>query len=295
MNPLVKKLQGTGVAMVTPFKKDGAIDFLALGRLTEFIIKNKCEYLVPLGTTGESVTLSAEEKIAILEFIKEKNNKRVPIVLGLGGNNTQEVINDFRKFNFKGVDAILSVSPAYNKPSQKGIFQHYRMIAGDSPVPVIIYNVPSRTSSNITVETTLKLAHEVKNIIGVKEASGNMEQCMFIIKDKPKDFLVISGDDAITLPLIGAGADGVISVLANAYPKIFSDMVRFALDNKFPKAQQLHYQLLDLIPLLFSEGNPAGIKCVLSAKKISDQFLRLPLTPVSKNLEKVIKDFVKKN
>ena len=295
MNPLVKKLQGTGVAMVTPFKKDGAIDFLALGRLTEFIVKNKCEYLVPLGTTGESVTLSAEEKIAILEFIKEKNNKRVPIVLGLGGNNTQEVINDFRKFNFKGVDAILSVSPAYNKPSQKGIFQHYRMIAGDSPVPVIIYNVPSRTSSNITVETTLKLAHEVKNIIGVKEASGNMEQCMFIIKDKPKDFLVISGDDAITLPLIGAGADGVISVLANAYPKIFSDMVRFALDNKFPKAQQLHYQLLDLIPLLFSEGNPAGIKCALSAKKICDQVLRLPLTPVSKNLEKVIKDFVKKN
>ena len=169
------------------------------------------------------------------------------------------------------------------------------MIAGDSPVPVIIYNVPSRTSSNITVETTLKLAHEVKNIIGVKEASGNMEQCMFIIKDKPKDFLVISGDDSITLPLIGAGADGVISVLANAYPKIFSDMVRFALDNKFPKAQQLHYQLLDLIPLLFSEGNPAGIKCVLSAKKICDQFLRLPLTPVSKNLEKIIKDFVKKN
>ena len=295
MNPLVKKLQGTGVAMVTPFKKDGAIDFLALGRLTEFIIKNKCEYLVPLGTTGESVTLSAEEKIAILEFIKEKNNKRVPIVLGLGGNNTQEVINDFRKFNFKGVDAILSVSPAYNKPSQKGIFQHYRVIAGESPVPVIIYNVPSRTSSNITVETTLKLAHEVKNIIGVKEASGNMEQCMFIIKDKPKDFLVISGDDAITLPLIGAGADGVISVLANAYPKIFSDMVRFALDNKFPKAQQLHYQLLDLIPLLFSEGNPAGIKCALSAKKICDQVLRLPLTPVSKNLEKVIIDFVKKN
>ena len=190
---------------------------------------------------------------------------------------------------------ILSVSPSYNKPSQKGIFQHYKMIAAEAPVPLIIYNVPSRTSSNLTADTTLTLAHEVKNIIGVKEASGNIEQCMFIIKDKPKDFLVISGDDAITLPLIGAGADGVISVLANAYPKMFSDMVRYALDNKFPKAQKLHYQLLDLIPLLFLEGNPAGIKCALSAKKICDQFLRSPLTPVSKSLEKEIKNFIKKN
>ena len=294
MSRLIKSLRGTGVAMITPFKKDGAIDFPALGRLTEHLIKGGCEYLVPLGTTGESATMNLKEKNSVLEFIKEKNNGRLPIVLGLGGNNTLEVINEFRNFNFKGISAILSVSPAYNKPTQDGIYQHYKKIAGESPVPVIIYNVPGRTASNITAVTSLKLAHQVKNIIGIKEASGNVEQCMFIIKDKPEDFLVISGDDSLTLPLIGAGADGVISVIANVYPKQFSEMVRKALLNNFPKAQELHYQLLKLIPLLFSEGNPAGIKSALSTKKICDLYVRLPLVAASKKLTVEIATFIKK-
>ncbi len=295
MSQLSKKLTGTGVAMVTPFKKDGSVDFSSLGKLTDHIVKDGCEYLVPLGTTGESATLNTKEKVAILEYIKERNNNRIPIVLGLGGNNTMEVINEFRNFNFIGISAILSVSPAYNKPTQAGIYQHYKMIAAESPVPVILYNVPGRTASNMTAETTLSLAHDVKNIIGIKEASGNIEQCMFIIKDKPKDFLVISGDDSITLPLIGSGADGVISVLANAYPKVFSEMVRKALKHDFTKAQQLHYQLLKIIPMLFAEGNPAGVKCALSAKKICEQFVRLPLVPVSKKLESEMVAFIKKN
>lgn len=293
MSRLSDKLRGTGVAMVTPFKKDGAIDFTSLGKLTDFIIKGGCEYLVPLGTTGESATMNLKEKISVLEFIKEKNNGRVPIVLGLGGNDTMDVISQFRNYNFKGIDAILSVSPAYNKPTQEGIIQHYKKIAGESPLPVILYNVPSRTASNITANTTLELAHKVKTIIGIKEASGNIEQCMFIIKDKPKDFLVISGDDGITLPLIAAGADGVISVVANAFPKIFSEMVRNALSNNFPVARKQHYQIFDLIPLLFKEGNPAGIKSALASKNITSGYVRLPLVPASKNLAGEISEFKK--
>ena len=227
------KFQGTGVALVTPFKKNNEIDYDSLGNVIKHILNGKCEYLVPLGTTGESATLTKKEKFAILEFVAEKAGKKVPVVLGLGGNNTQQLLNDFNEFNFKGVDAVLSVSPYYNKPTQQGIYEHFKLIAKASPVPVILYNVPSRTGSNINAETTLRLANDFINIIGIKEASGNLEQCMFIIKNRPADFLVISGDDSLTLPLIGVGADGVISVVANAYPKIFSEMVRNALKGNF--------------------------------------------------------------
>ena len=288
MTNLQKKLTGTGVALVTPFHKNGSVDFKSLSRLVEHVIKGKCEYLVPLGTTGESVTLSTDERRAVVECVLESNNNRLPVVLGVGGNNTHEVLNKLRHDSFEGISAILSVSPYYNKPNQKGILQHYRMIAEESPVPVVLYNVPGRTGSNVSVETTLELAHTQKNIIGIKEASGNMEQIMAIIKDKPGGFLVISGDDAITLPLIASGADGVISVVANAFPKQYSDMVRWTFKQELKKAQQLHYQLLPLIPLLFAEGNPSGIKCALKHLDICDDYVRLPLFAVSKSLSSKI-------
>lgn len=284
MTNLQKKLTGTGVALVTPFHKNGSVDFKSLSRLVEHVIKGKCEYLVPLGTTGESVTLSTDERRAVVECVLESNNNRLPVVLGVGGNNTHEVLNKLRHDSFEGISAILSVSPYYNKPNQKGILQHYRMIAEESPVPVVLYNVPGRTGSNVSVETTLELAHTQKNIIGIKEASGNMEQIMAIIKDKPGGFLVISGDDAITLPLIASGADGVISVVANAFPKQYSDMVRWTFKQELKKAQQLHYQLLPLIPLLFAEGSPSGIKCALKYLDICDDYVRLPLFAISKSL-----------
>ena len=248
---IIRKLKGTGVALVTPFRKDGNVDFKSLEKLLNHVINGKVEYLVVLGTTGESVTLSINEKSAIIDFVKEINAGRLPIVLGLGGNNTQEILNQIADFDFDGIDAILSVSPYYNKPSQKGIYQHFKMIANQSPVPVILYNVPARTGSNITAETTLALANEVENIIGIKEASGSIEQCMRIIKDKPKGLLVISGDDVITLPLIACGADGVISVIANAYPKNFSEMVRQTLSGNYDEARSLHYSFMEIIPLLF--------------------------------------------
>jgi 4-hydroxy-tetrahydrodipicolinate synthase len=283
--------QGTGVALVTPFQKNGVIDFNALEKVIRHILEGKCEYIVPLGTTGESATLNKNEKLSILEFVIERVNKKIPVVLGLGGNNTNELLEGFKEYNFKGVDAVLSVSPYYNKPSQQGIYEHYKLIAKASPVPVILYNVPSRTGSNITADTTLRLANDFKNIIGIKEASGNMEQCMSIIKNRPADFLVISGDDSLTLPLMGTGADGVISVVANAYPKIFSEMVRKALKGNFVEARKLHYQLLDVIPMLFTEGSPPGIKAILNAMNLCDENVRLPLVPVSKNLRKALVDF----
>jgi len=218
----VPQFKGTGVALVTPFHKDGSIDFKSLKKLVDRCVDQKVEYLVVLGTTGESVTLSKDEKHAVVDHVVEVNDGRVPVVLGLGGNNTREVISCFDQYNFDNIDAILSVSPYYNKPSQRGIYQHYKSIASNSPVPVILYNVPGRTACNVEPETTLQLAHELKNIIAVKEASGNLEKIMKIIKEKPKDFLVISGDDVLTLPTIASGGDGVISVIANAYPKDFS-------------------------------------------------------------------------
>jgi len=278
-----KKLRGTGVALVTPFHKGGSIDFKCFGNIIENAIENKVDYLVVLGTTGESVTLTKDEKTAIIGFVVETVDKRVPVVLGLGGSNTQEVINCLKNYDFDGVDAILSVTPYYNKPSQKGLYQHYKLVANLSPVPIILYNVPGRTSVNISSETTLRLAYDVESIIGIKEASGDLEQVMHIIKNKPEDFLVISGDDALTLPLIALGGDGVISVVANAFPREFSDMLYHALHGNMKQAREIHYSLIDIIEALFIEGNPAGVKEVLEMQGMCTNNLRLPLTNVSRS------------
>lgn len=287
------KFKGTGVAIVTPFNKDSSIDYKSLGKLVDFIIKGGVEYIVVLGTTGESVTLSKEEKQSIITHVIENVNKRVPIVLGLGGNNTQEIVNSLKKTaDFNNVDALLSVSPYYNKPNQRGIYQHYKAISEVSPLPIILYNVPGRTASNLTAETTLKLANDFKNIIAIKEASGNLEQCMKIIKNKPKDFSVISGDDMLTLPMIAAGADGVISVVANAFPKDFSEMTRQILVGNVKEAQKLHYKLTDIIEQLFADGNPAGIKAVLEMMKICTANVRLPLVKVNKATQNALTEMV---
>jgi 4-hydroxy-tetrahydrodipicolinate synthase len=278
----VNKLKGTGVALVTPFHKDGSIDFKSFRKLIDRIIDGGVEYLVPLGTTGESVTLTKDEKRAVIDMVVEVNEDRVPIVLGLGGNNTQEILHLMEDTDFTHIDAILSVSPYYNRPSQRGIYQHYKLIANSAPVPVILYNVPARTGSNMDAETTLELAHDIKNIIGIKEASGSIEKAMKIIKGKPKDFLVISGDDALALPIIACGGDGVISVYANAVPKDFSEMVRAALEGNFDKARRLHYKHIDMIHAIFVDGNPAGVKGLLSVMNICLEYLRLPLVHVTK-------------
>jgi 4-hydroxy-tetrahydrodipicolinate synthase len=283
-----KKFSGTGVAIVTPFRNDGSIDFKSLGKLLEHLIRNGVNYIVPLGTTGESVTLSKDEKKAVINFVTDTVNCRVPVVVGIGGNNTQEILDSITQFDFANVDGLLSVSPYYNKPSQQGIYAHFKVIAEVSPVPVIIYNVPGRTGSNITADTTLKLASEVKNIVAIKEASGNMAQVMQIIRDAPKDFHVISGDDLLTLPMMAMGAKGVISVIANGCPKQFSDMVSLALQGHFDKAAAIHYKLLDLMIALFEEGSPSGIKCALESIKIAQHNVRLPLVPVSDTLRKRI-------
>ena len=288
-----KKLRGTGVALVTPFKKNGKVDYKGLETLIDFNIKGGVEYLVSLGTTGESVNLSKDEKLEVLNFTIEKTKRRVPVVAGFGGNSTQGVIKDIEKYHFKGVDAVLSVSPYYNKPQQEGIFQHYKAIAAASPVPVILYNVPGRTASNLKAETTLRIAREVKNVIGIKEASGDFIQCMQVVKNKPKDFLVVSGDDNITLGLMAYGFDGVISVVAQAFPKQFSEMVRQCLKGNFDKARSLHFQLNDITDMLFAENNPAGIKCALSILGICDEHLRFPLVPVSDGLREKMKKAMK--
>ena len=282
MNP--NKLKGTGVALVTPFHKDGSIDFKAFKKLIERCLEGKVEYLVPLGTTGESATLTVTERSAVIDFVIEIAEKRVPIVLGLGGNSTQEILSTIEEYSFEGIDAILSVSPYYNRPSQRGIYQHYKMIANECPVPVILYNVPSRTGSNIDAETTLQLAHDVPNIIGIKEASGNMEKVMNLILKKPKDFLIISGDDILSLPIMACGGDGVISVISNAYPKDFSEMVRLALNGNFEKARKLHYKLLGITHDIFIDGNPSGIKGLLNVMDICSEHVRLPLMSVNKTI-----------
>jgi 4-hydroxy-tetrahydrodipicolinate synthase len=287
------KFKGTGVAIVTPFNKDNNPDTKALGKLVDFIIKGGVEYVVVLGTTGEASTLSSEEKRLVIDTVIETVDKRVPIVLGLGGNNTQELINALQKTaDFDHIDAILSVSPYYNKPNQRGIYQHYKALAEVSPVPIILYNVPGRTSSNIAAETTLKLAEEFNNIIAIKEASGNLEQCMKIIKNKPKDFLVISGDDLLTLPMIACGADGVISVVANGFPADFSEMTRQILKGNVVEAQKLHYKLTDITEQLFADGNPAGIKAVLEMMNICSSNVRLPLVKVNKATQNALTEMV---
>lgn len=275
------KLYGTGVALVTPFNSDGSIDFDGLENLINHTIEGGVEYLVSLGTTGETATLSKEEKKAIWKFTKETVNGRVGLVAGIGGNNTLEVVETLKNFDSEGFDAILSVSPYYNKPTQEGIYQHYKAISAASPLPIILYNVPGRTGSMVTADTILRLAKECKNIVAVKEASANFDQFNKLAKEKPEGFLLISGDDPITLPMIALGAVGVISVVGNALPKIFSSMVRMCLAGNFTEAQPLHYALIDFTNLCFVEGNPAGVKAALKELGICGDTVRLPLVNVS--------------
>ncbi len=284
----MSKFRGTGVAIVTPFNGDKSVDYNSLEKLVNHLIDGGIEYLVVQGTTGESVTLTKQEKKETLAFIQKVNNGRLPIVLGIGGNCTASVVDTLKTTDLTGVDAILSVSPYYNKPTQEGIYQHYKAVSEASPLPIILYNVPGRTSSNVLPETTLRLAKDFDNIIAIKEASGNLEQCMEIIQNKPKDFLVISGDDALTLPFVASGGDGVISVIANAYPQGFSDMVRAVLANEMESARALHYKYFDLIHYLFVDGNPAGVKTVLNEIGITGTNVRLPLVNVSEQTKNKI-------
>lgn len=282
------------MALVTPFNTDGSVDYPGLRNLINYIISGGVEYLVSLGTTGETATLSADEKKAIWEFTAEVSAGRVPLVAGIGGNSTHEVSSQLKSFDIKGYDAILSVSPYYNKPTQEGIFQHYQVVAEASPLPVILYNVPGRTGSNMTAETTLRLAHGFENIIAIKEASANFDQFNRIIKDKPSDFLFISGDDPITLPMIAMGAVGVISVVGNALPAMFSTMVRMCLSGNFIEAQPLHYSMTDVTGHLFIEGNPGGVKAALKLLDICDDIVRLPLVKISSETREKISGELKR-
>ena len=277
----MNELKGLGVAMVTPFKKSGEVDINGLKKLTDHLITGNADYLVVMGTTGESVTLSKEDKKLVLDTVMSTNNGRKPIVLGLGGNNTTDIASQMARIEPHGITAFLSVTPYYNKPTQNGLFEHYKTLSESSKLPIILYNVPGRTGVNLLPDTVSKIAFDCRNIIGIKEASGNVEQVMSVIQQTPKEFLVISGDDALTLPLISAGCDGVISVVGNAFPKEFSEMVNLALIGDFENARLIHYRLLDIIKLLFVEGNPAGVKEVLSQLDICSEYLRLPLVPVS--------------
>ncbi len=279
----MNQLRGLGVAMVTPFKKDLTPDLVALKKLTEFLINGGVDYLVVMGTTGESVTLDKEDKKAVLDTVLSTNAGRKPVVLGVGGNNTFEVANQLSRVDATGLTAVLSVTPYYNKPTQNGLFEHYKALSESSKLPIILYNVPGRTSVNLLPDTVSRIAFDCRNVIGIKEASGNIEQIMTVIHETPKEFLVISGDDTLTLPLIAAGADGVISVVGNAFPKEFGAMVHAALENKFEEARPIHYKLLEIIQNLFVEGNPAGIKEVLAHLDICENYMRLPLVPVSQN------------
>lgn len=287
-------LIGTGVALVTPFKKDFSVDVEALKRIVNYQIDNGINYLVVLGTTGEPATLKKEEKELVIKTVIETNNGRLPLVLGVGGNNTAEVVEELKTRDFTGFSAVLSVSPYYNKPTQEGIYQHFKAIAEASPLPVILYNVPGRTASNVLPSTVLRLANDFKNIVGIKEAAGDIVQAMKLIQGKPKDFLVISGDDMVTLPMVLAGGAGVISVIAEGFPKQFSEMVRLGLERKVDEAYQLHYQLADSIDMIFEQGNPAGVKEIFKSLGLSENTLRLPLVNVNEDLAGRIDQFVKK-
>ena len=288
-----KFLAGTGVAIVTPFTKKGNVDVRSLEKLVKHLINGKVEYLVVMGTTGESVTVSKEEKQLIINTVVKANNKKLPLVLGIGGNNTDEVVKTIKSTNLKDFCAILSVAPYYNKPNQKGYYEHYKALSKASKTPIILYNVPGRTGSNVTWETQVKIAKDFKNIVATKEASGNIEQIMKVIKNKPKDFMVISGDDNLTLPIIACGGVGVISVVANAFPKDFSDMVRAALKFDMEKAQKLHYKLVDITDQLFADGNPGGIKHALSRLKITEPYVRLPLCEPSDSVKEKLNHLIK--
>ncbi|MFT3747063.1 MAG: 4-hydroxy-tetrahydrodipicolinate synthase [Agriterribacter sp.] len=288
------QLRGTGVAIVTPFKADYSVDYPALERVIDFIISNGVEYIVTLGTTGEAPTISKEEKFKIIEFTYEKVNNRVPVVVGIGGNNTAETIHDLETYPLKHATAVLSVSPYYSKPSQEGLYMHYKALAETSPKPILLYNVPGRTGRNLTAETTLHLA-ELPNIAGIKEAAGDMMQCMQILKYRPEHFLVSSGDDALGFSQITCGMDGVISVIANCMPKQFSDMVRFALAGKLKQAIAINDGLLDVYEMLFVENNPAGVKSFLAHLGLIENVLRLPVVPVSNKLHEKTGIFLHEN
>ncbi len=289
---IANMFRGTGVALVTPFKKDKSVDFPALEKLVDHVIQHGVNYLVVLGTTGEPPTLSQEEKRNILACVIAKNNKRVPLVCGIGGNNTQAVIAQLSSYPVEHVDAILSVSPYYSKPTQAGIIAHFKELDKHTPRPIILYNVPGRTGSNMLAITTIQIAKECKNMIAVKEASGNMVQCMELVQHKPDNFLVLSGDDNLALAQIACGFDGVISVAANCFTQKFCDLIQASLRNDFITARQLQYQLLDGIDLLFAEGNPSGAKFVLSEMGICANEFRLPIVPVSSNTELAIKAYL---
>jgi 4-hydroxy-tetrahydrodipicolinate synthase len=289
----MEQLRGTGVALVTPFKKDESIDWNAFERLIDHVIAGGVNYVVPLGTTGETPTLSADEKLDLMKFTFEKVSKRVPVVVGIGDYNTRDVVKRLETCPLDEALAVLSVAPYYSKPSQEGIFQHYKAIAAASPKPIILYNVPGRTGRNMSAQTTLRLANEVPNIVAMKEASGDMVQCMQIIKDKPKDFLVISGDDALAMPQVAAGMDGLISVAANYFAKDVSGMIKAALQSDMPLARKLHYKLQEAFDLMFEENNPAGVKAFLHDAGISENVFRLPVVPVSDGLKSRITAFSK--
>jgi len=289
MNLMQQKFRGTGVAIVTPFDEQGKIDWDSFSKVIQHIINGKCEYIVVLGTTGESATIHGKEKQEVFSFVNKINNNSVPLIAGIGGNDTNEILEGFKSFDLTGYDAILVVSPYYNKPNQEGIYQHYKLLDAHTPLPIMMYNVPGRTGQNITAETQLRIAHDCKNIFATKEASGNFEQAMQILKYKPDGFMVISGDDAITLPLIACGADGVVSVIANAYPVGFSEMVRLCLDGNFSEASKLHYQYTDIIQAIFTEGSPSGVKAILSEMSLCKNTFRMPVWPVSDKHHQKIK------
>lgn len=283
-----EKFRGTGIAIVTPFTDDGVVDWESFQKLINFWIEGKVEYLVVLGTTGESPTVHGEEKQKVFSFVNDVSAGRIPLVAGIGGNDTHEVLDGFKNFDLKGYDAILSVSPAYNKPNQEGIFQHYKMLDAHTPLPIILYNVPGRTGQNVSAETQVRIANECKNIFATKEASGDFSQIMQIMKNKPKDFMVMSGDDLVALPIIACGGAGVISVVANAYPKDFSEMIRLCLAGKFNEALPLHYKYIDIIASIFAEGSPSGVKAYLAEMELCGDAVRSPVWPVSaKHLEKI--------
>ena len=291
---LQEKFTGTGIAIITPFLDDNrTVDWDTFEKLIEFWIENKVEYLLPCGTTGESATFTREEEQEIFTFVQQKVNGRVPLVAGVGGNDTYEVAQAYKTLDFTGFDAILSVSPYYNKPRQEGIYQHYKTIDAASPLPIIMYNVPGRTGMGVSAETTLRIARDCKNIFATKEASGSFDQINQIVKNKPEDFMVISGDDGITLPMIACGAKGVISVVANAYPKEFSDMVRLCLTGNFAEALPLHLKYVDVINSLFAEGSPSGVKQYMTEMGLIRNNMRLPVVPVSDAHAEKIKGLMK--
>ena len=285
---------GMGVALVTPFTDDKDIDFPALERVVDHVVSNGADFLVVLGTTGETPALSAEEQKAIKEFIREKTAGSIPLVIGVGGNNTADVVRQLKDGDYTGYSAILSVVPPYNKPSQEGLFQHFKAIAEASPIPVVLYNVPGRTGVNMNAETVLRLAREVPGIVGIKEASGDIHQIQRLLREKPDGFTVLSGDDALTYPLMALGAQGVISVLGNAFPKEFSEMVHLCLEGNYIEAVDVHFKFRDIIRLLFADGNPAGVKCVMHDMNLIENVLRLPLVPVGDATAEEILDWVNK-